>query len=61
MPRATGSIIETEWWHATRPMALAAAITLLYGLIAFGQIRMRKIDGHRTLADLIKRQVDQAA
>jgi len=38
-----------------------AAITLLYGLIAFGQIRMRKIDGHRTLADLIKRQNDQAA
>ena len=38
-----------------------AAITLLYGLIAFGQIRMRKIDGHRTLVDLIKRQTDQAA
>ncbi len=37
-----------------------AAVTLLYGLIAFGQIRMRKIDGHRTLADLIKRQADQA-
>ncbi len=38
-----------------------AAITLLYGLIAFGQIRMRRIDGHRTLADLIKQQADQAA
>jgi len=38
-----------------------AAITLLYGLIAFGQIRMRKIDGHRTLADLVRRQADQAA
>ena len=38
-----------------------AAVTLLYGLIAFGQIRMRKIDGQRTLADLIKRQADQAA
>ena len=38
-----------------------AAVTLLYGLIAFGQIRMRKIDGHRTLADLIGRQADQAA
>jgi transposase-like protein len=38
-----------------------AAVTLLYGLIAFGQIRMRRIDGHRTLADLIKRQTDQAA
>ena len=38
-----------------------AAVTLLYGLIAFGQIRMRRIDGHRTLADLIKQQADQAA
>jgi len=38
-----------------------AAVTLLYGLIAFGQIRMRRIDGHRTLADLIKRETDQAA
>ena len=38
-----------------------AAVTLLYGLIAFGQIRMRRIDGHRTLADLIKREADQAA
>jgi transposase-like protein len=38
-----------------------AAVTLLYGLIAFGQIRMRRIDGHRTVADLIKRQTDQAA
>ena len=38
-----------------------AAVTLLYGLIAFGQIRMRKINGHQTLADLIQRQADQAA
>lgn len=26
-----------------------AAVTLLYGLVAFGQIRLRKIDGHRRL------------
>ena len=38
-----------------------AAVTLLYGLIAFGQIRMRKVNGHQTLADLIQRQADQAA
>ena len=37
------------------------AVTLLYGLIAFGQIRMRKINGHQSLADLIQRQADQAA
>ena len=27
-----------------------AAVTLLYGLVAFGQIRMRKIDGHTAIA-----------
>jgi transposase-like protein len=29
-----------------------AAVTLLYGLVAFGQIRMNKIGGHRQLAAL---------
>ena len=38
-----------------------SALTLLYGLIAFEQIRMRKINGHHALADLIKRQAEQAA
>ena len=28
----------------------ASAVTLLYGLVAFGQIRMRKIDGHTAIA-----------
>ena len=39
----------------------AAAVTLLYGLIAFGQIRMRKIDGHQTLAKLVQSQGEKAA
>ncbi len=30
-----------------------AALTLLYGLVAFGQIKMRKIDGHRELGMLM--------
>ncbi len=30
-----------------------AALTLLYGLVAFGQIAMRKIDGHRELKALM--------
>ena len=38
-----------------------SALTLLYGLIAFEQIRMWKINGHHALADLIKRQAEQAA
>jgi transposase-like protein len=29
-----------------------AALTLLFGLVAFGQIRMRKINGHRHVASL---------
>ena len=31
-----------------------AALTLLYGLVAFGQIRMRKIDGYRYVASLLR-------
>jgi putative transposase len=30
-----------------------AAVTLLYGLVAFGQIKLRRIDGHRALAALV--------
>jgi transposase-like protein len=30
-----------------------AALTLLWGLVAFGQIKMRKIDGHRSLPALV--------
>lgn len=39
----------------------AAAVTLLYGLVAFGQIRMHKIDGHRELKALIAKMDAQAA
>jgi transposase-like protein len=33
-----------------------AAVTLLYGLVAFGQIRLRKIDGHHHVAALLQRR-----
>jgi transposase-like protein len=65
--RSTNSLenLNREFRRRTKTQASfpneCAAVTLLYGLIAFGQIRMRKIDGHRTLADLVKRQADQAA
>lgn len=39
----------------------AAAVTLLYGLVAFGQIRMHKIDGHRELRKLVEITSAQAA
>lgn len=38
-----------------------AAVTLLYGLVAFGQIRMHKIDGHRELKALVSKRNVQAA
>jgi transposase-like protein len=39
----------------------AAAVTLLWGLIAFGQIRMRRIDGYQHLFTIIDPQEDLAA
>jgi len=39
----------------------SAAVTLLYGLVAFGQIRMNKIDGHRELRELVAKAWSQAA
>ncbi len=39
----------------------AAGVTLLWGLIAFGQIRMRRIDGYRHLAAIIDQQEELAA
>lgn len=39
----------------------AAAVTLLWGLIAFGQIRMRRIDGYRHLPTIIDQQEELAA
>ncbi|MFQ5745555.1 MAG: IS256 family transposase [Acidobacteriota bacterium] len=39
----------------------AAAVTLLWGLIAFGQIRMRRIDGYQHLYMIIEHQEEAAA
>jgi len=38
-----------------------AAVTLLYGLVAFGQIRLRRIDGHRHVRALEGKLLDKAA
>jgi transposase-like protein len=38
-----------------------AALRLLYGLVAFGQIRLRKIDGYRELAALMSKTSSHAA
>ncbi len=38
-----------------------AAVTLLYGLVAFGQIQLRKIDGHRHVSELLAASVATAA
>src|SRR5438105_15440934 len=38
-----------------------AALVLLFGLIATGQIKLRKIDGYRKLAGVISEQMRRAA
>ncbi len=38
-----------------------SALTLLWGLVAFGQIRMRKIDGHRHVSALLATAKTKAA
>jgi len=38
-----------------------AAVTLLYALVAFGQIQLRKIDGHRHVSELLAPSVATAA
>jgi len=38
-----------------------AALTLLYGLVAFGQIRFHKIDGYRHIPSMIRSQETNAA
>jgi len=38
-----------------------AAITLLYGLVAFDQLRMRKINGHQYVAEIANRRSRDAA
>jgi putative transposase len=38
-----------------------AALTLLFGLVASGQIRMRRIDGHEHVAKLFESQTERAA
>lgn len=39
----------------------AAAVTLLFGLVAFGQITFRKIDGHQQLPAFLGKEWSQAA
>ncbi len=38
-----------------------AGVTLLYGLVAFGQIQLQKIDGHRHVSELLAHSVATAA
>ena len=38
-----------------------AAVSLLFGLVASGQIRLRKIDGHTKLAAVIRERMTPAA
>ncbi|MDD5707973.1 MAG: IS256 family transposase [Kiritimatiellae bacterium] len=48
---------KTQGSFATEP----AAVTLLYGLVAFGQIKLRKIDGHKAMKGLLEKGWTTAA
>ena len=39
----------------------AAALTVLYGLVAFGQIQLRKIDGHKQRPLFLERECQNVA
>jgi putative transposase len=39
----------------------AAAVSLLFGLVAFGQIALRRIDGHARLAAFLAKESSDAA
>jgi putative transposase len=38
-----------------------AALVLLFGLVATGQIRLRKLDGHTTLAETLRTRLRRPA
>jgi transposase-like protein len=65
--RTTNSLenLNREFRRRTKTQASfsteAAAVTLLYGLVAFGQIEMRKIDGHRRVSELVALDLASAA
>ncbi len=65
--RSTNSIenLNREFRRRTKTQASfsteEAALTLLYGLVAFGQIKMRKINGHQHVATISARRCRDAA
>jgi transposase-like protein len=65
--RSTNSLenLNREFRRRTKTQASfgteEAAITLLYGLLALGQIELRKIDGYRHIKTLLSRSSAQAA
>jgi putative transposase len=46
---------KTQGWFSTEE----AAVSLLWGLVAFGQIKMRKIDGHEHVRALLARAIEK--
>ncbi len=65
--RSTNTIenLNREFRRRTKTQASfsteAAAVTLLFGLVAFGQIRMRKINGYQHMATIITSNCEAAA
>lgn len=65
--RSTNTIenLNREFEHRTKTQAAfateEAAVTLLYGLVAFGQIRLRRVDGWRHLSTMLEQHRTQVA
>ena len=63
MWRATNTLenLNREFRRRTKTQASfsseESAVTLLYSLVAFGQIVLRKVDGHRHVSELLARSV----
>ena len=54
-------IVATAYLAPSRFSTEAAALTLLYGLVAFGQIQLRKIDGYTTLPSFLEQEWQKVA
>ena len=53
--RTTNALENLNREFRRRTKTEASAVALLFGLVAFGQIRLRRIDGYQHLAEVLAR------
>jgi transposase-like protein len=65
--RSTNTLENVNWEFRRRTKTQASfsaedgALILLYGLVAFGQIQLRKIDGHQQLSSFLAKEWQKIA